>query len=1132
MVDSHGFRGEKQRKPRRSPNGGARMDSTTLTDGDMPRYDSDDVSLDKLPPPYDGGMAGMARCPFLQVGAEPWPILPGFEILGVLGRGGMGTVYRARELHLQRMVAIKMLRSGEFADPDQRARFLREAQTLGGLQHPNIVQVFQGGEAHGQLYLVMECVDGGSLERRLKGSPLPPQTAAAVLEVLAGTMDYVHGRGVLHRDLKLANILVASDAEQPVTAQAVKITDFGLAKRFEKDQADTPSRALVGTPNYMAPEQASGQPASPASDVYALGAILYELLTGRPPFTGTTWMDTVQQVLTVDPVPPRRLHAKVPRDLETICLQCLRKEPGKRYPSPAALADDLQGFLAGQPIHARPATWWDRAAKWVRRRPAVAALLAALAAVTLCGIGLVTWKWREAVQANEDLVRTQNDKIAAREALVREQLENETKQKQADLARRRDYALSIADRAWFSNHPERCQDMLNLCPPDLRRWEWYFLRNRLHAGQTVLHADRHEVNYCAFSPDGSMCASGGGKSTDARAQNDVKLWDPATGKLLFTLTGHQGPVTWVAFHPRQNVLVSLSTFTDFAKVLRDPQAVHDPEGECILWDLAKRKPLATLPNSFGSGALSANGAYLAVAGADHRVHIWDCSTPWPWKEVAKLPPYPGLINQLAFHPEGKLLARAGLQIQGIERGELQFTNELKLWHTATGAEERTLSIPHVEISAISFHPGGRLLAWANGSQNTATLWDLTTDQPLRTFFGHAGTIEGLTFHAHGKWLATAGKDRTVKLWDVAGGEELHTLRGHTAAVQTVAFAPDKAKLARGLASGGADGTLRFWDPVHGQDPITLRGPALAVTQVGYAPDGRRIAARAAGGPIRIWDVATREILLTLDTQAERFVFSPDGKRLVTAGGNFHAPDQPGELIVWDADSGKRLHTFAGHTRHVAAVAWSANGTRIVSASGNPFKSPAEQGEVVLWDGTNYQQVLRWQPPIGYVSALQFSPDNRTLALATQTQGVHLVDASSGKGIRTLGGHTHAATCLAFSRDGQYLVSGDAGGTAMLWDVATGQRTLTFRTNAAGLRNLAFHPDGSRVATAAFDPVAQGRGGIQLWDTITGQEILTLPGQLAVTFSPDGHQLAGAAAGNLTRPGSVLIWEAPPTPQPR
>jgi tetratricopeptide (TPR) repeat protein len=343
------------------------------------------------------------RLPELQPAAQPlteldvWPTVPGYEILGVLGRGGMGVVYKARQIGLGRLVALKMILAGAHAGPDAVSRFRREAEAAARLQHPHIVQIHEIGVHDGLPYLSLEYVEGGSLAQKLAGTPLPPRQAAQLVETLARVVHVAHQRGIVHRDLKPGNVLLGDDGTP-------KVADFGLAKRLDDPAGQTASGDILGTPSYMAPEQAGGKhrPVGPAVDTYALGAILYDLVTGRPPFKAASAMGTVWQVLHQEPVPPRQLQPKLPRDLETICLKCLRKEPSKRYGSAGDLADDLHRFLHGEPIRARPVRVWERGVKWAKRRPLMAVEVVLLAVV---GVGLmvaaVVWRQHQIQQLHD-----------------------------------------------------------------------------------------------------------------------------------------------------------------------------------------------------------------------------------------------------------------------------------------------------------------------------------------------------------------------------------------------------------------------------------------------------------------------------------------------------------------------------------------------------------------------------------------------------------------------------------------------------------------------------------------------------------------------------------------------------------
>ncbi len=392
----------------------------------------------RTPPPTGGGLD--AKGFHVNLTPAAWPVVPGYQILGILGEGGMGVVYRARHTNLNRVVALKTLRNGHKSGAAHRTRFRAEAQVVARLQHPNIVQVFEIGADDELPYFAMEYVEGSTLTARIAGNPQPARDAARTVAVVSRAVDSAHRQGVVHRDLKPANVLLTVDGTP-------KVTDFGLAKILDDPSGPTQSGDMLGTPSYMAPEQVAGKVGAigPAADIYALGAILYEMLTGRPPFKGETVTETLYQVMTADLVPPSRLRPQTPRDLEVICLKCLDRDPAKRYASALELADDLQRFLDGKPIVARPLTAWGRAVKGARRHPAVTALVGVGAAAVVV-VGLVVG-WHEVGEARRlavarDEVRVVIDK--GREAFIGQDWQEARSQFDNALARM-DTETSIAD---------------------------------------------------------------------------------------------------------------------------------------------------------------------------------------------------------------------------------------------------------------------------------------------------------------------------------------------------------------------------------------------------------------------------------------------------------------------------------------------------------------------------------------------------------------------------------------------------------------------------------------------------------------------------------------------------------------
>ncbi len=370
-----------------------------------------DITLQK---PSDGGKGNNAA------GTEPTSQASTYEILEVLGRGGMGVVYKAKQLGLNRVVALKMILAGSHASAEDRIRFQIEAEAVAGMQHPNIVQVYDIGVRDGYPYLSLEYLGGGTLQKRLTANRPDPRDAAHILLQLAQAVHYAHQRGIVHRDLKPANILFQAHGEHSVGLPVPKITDFGLAKRIDCNRDHTQSGSILGTPNYMSPEQADGGRIGPATDIFALGAIFYDMLTGRPPFTGATVVETLDKVRHQDPVPLRRLNPKIPRDLETVCLKCLEKAPARRYASAQDLADDLHRFLNNEPIQARPVSATERCLKWGRRHPTGAALIVLSILLVVGGFAWVVQQWQHAEAQNRAAVeRRREEKLKEAEGFIK-----------------------------------------------------------------------------------------------------------------------------------------------------------------------------------------------------------------------------------------------------------------------------------------------------------------------------------------------------------------------------------------------------------------------------------------------------------------------------------------------------------------------------------------------------------------------------------------------------------------------------------------------------------------------------------------------------------------------------------------
>jgi WD40 repeat protein/serine/threonine protein kinase len=1094
-------------------------------------------------------------------GSEPLPTVPGYEILEELGRGGMGIVYKARQLALQRIVALKMILAAAHASAKDLVRFRAEAEVIARLQHPNIVQVFEVGEAFGRSYFALEFVSGGSLAQHLGGRPQRARVAAQLVEAVARAVHAAHVSGVVHRDLKPANILLvpedrgsaidhefAETAEPPSVERDLldaipKITDFGLARRSDGDgnapalPGPTVTGEFLGTPHYMAPEQAMvpRQPVGPVADVYALGAILYELLTGRPPFTGETPLDTVLQVLHNEPVSITRLQPNAPGDLETICLKCLRKEPHKRYDTAAALADDLKRYLDGRAIEARRVSAWERSWKWARRQPARAAVVMLLA--VLFGVGLpgATALWLQADRArlNEKDARTDEGRQrgAAEQALYLSQ-------------------VALTRQYLEANQFAQAVEQHAACKPDLRNWEWYYLDRLCHSSllysvpQPVPEDEREfYVERVAFSPDGRQLLSASGlpyaltnRPWDAplKTPGRVKLWNAQTGKPEESLNGHGGATWTAAFSPDGKVAWGSA---DGGVWLRDRPGAPPRR---IIFEKDKQ--------IFGV-LFSSDGKWLAI-NRENDVLFWDMNAGAVRSALAFKGP--SWKSCMAFDPHNRLLACA--------RGP---NPELRFWDPAAG-HEIPLAFPAKTCSAMAFSPDGSLLALAPQLEEIVsdTLFisviDVSNARVYAEMRGHQQTVTALTFSPDSRLapgeprqdrralgrLYSGSEDRTVRAWDLQTGREQRTFHGHTLGITSLSMHPSGKR----LASGGEDNAIKVWDleptpPGISFNPLVkVLGEFLGHLQ--FTPD-RRLQVLTMNGEVkglRAWDAETGRWLedhpLPVDSGAFRpyraVSFDRDARRVAAV-----PMDDPRTVKVWDTAHGAELATAAGHAHRVAAVALSPDGRLLATAAMSDFKDNPrrEPAEILLWEMNSGRQLRRLPTEAIFVSSLAFSPDGNRLAVALVRPAgdgqvhnapaeIDVWDLTSDQIVTRLSGGAGLIPNIAFDPEGNLLAAAYYQEAAIrVFDLATGDQRFR-RDLGSPATSVTFNPrDGRRLAGIGYD------GLVRLWDSESGQIVLTLRGlgppgsghynfTPRVAFSPDGRRLA---ANDWD--GTVTVWDA-------
>jgi WD40 repeat protein len=1025
-----------------------------------------------------------------------------YDILRELGQGGMGVVHQARHVTLQRVVALKMMRGGGLASTGDRDRFHAEARAVARLQHRHIVQLFDSGEYEGRPYFTMEFVDGQSLDKRLGGKPLPAAQAARWLAILAGAVHYAHGQGIVHRDLKPSNVLLTADGDP-------KLCDFGIAKLLTGSVLHTSSGLLVGTPEYMAPEQARGQPGSvgPAADIHALGALLYTMLTGRPPFQSAEVLDTLAQVRSAEPVPPRRLQRTVPRDLETICLKCLEKEPARRYASACALEEDLNRFLAGRTICARPAGGAERAWKWAKTRPALAALLALSVFVIAVGFPAVTVLWLWAEHALDEKVRAHQE-----EARQRQQAERAFYGSEVALAQQHLEADDV---------PNAIQH-LAACPDALRRWEWHYLQRLCHNEQfSVPRAEPDAwVHDVGFSQDGRLTVAALGLphgltgypfNAEEKIPGRAAVYD-SRGQPVYSRSGRHGAVWSAVFSPdgRWVAWGSVDGSVWLEQVEGTAQQCLQP---AIPGDRVHQVRFAP------------DGSWLAVNSV-HALRLWDL-------------PAGRLRRTLAHAPEQTAMAiRADGYV--LVSGPASDSPSLVLWDVAADR-----AVPHKLPSGayqnLAFSPDGKLLALVRGNASPIEVWDVGASRLVHELSGHRGTVNAVAFGLEGR-LASGGNQGTIRLWDPRSGENVLTFRGHSGGILALAFSPDGQR----LVSGGKDGTVKGWDLTcdpRGLSFHAVEGGAVGefVAQLTFSPDSRRLFLAEKGrdnSALQVWDAATGRLLAKHPlTREAGNVNSPHRDVALTAEGLVAGVDPADRRVVkvWYGRGAERL--AVRHAGTVRSVALSSDGKWLACGIA---QAPEEnsQAEVAVWDVSHGQELRRFPGAGTWVDGLVFNRDGSRLAAAFRaappgekkigpsTPAVILIwDVTGARPAVHLEGLTGMSPSLAFNPAGDRLAAaGYHEGTVHVWDAATGQEQHR-QSFPTVVTNVAFSPDGRRLAVAAFD------GLVRLLDADTTQEAMTLhllgaPGTghynftPRAVFSPDGRLLA---ANNWL--GTITLWDA-------
>jgi len=1096
-----------------------------------------------VPPPTDGGGAdgggGGGEDGATGGGDADEPLARGtraryfgdYELHKVLGRGGMGIVYRARQISLNRPVALKMLKSDVLATEDERRRFQNEAEAVALLDHPHIVPILEVGEHEGRRYFSMKLIAGSSLERKLEEYASDPKAAARLLATVAEAVHHAHQRGILHRDLKPANILL-DDRGRP------HVTDFGLAKRVEGDSEMTQSGAILGTPAYMSPEQASGRrgAVTTASDVYGLGAVLYALLAGRAPFVGDTVMDTIQQVRERAPVPPSKLNHRTPSDLEVICLKCLEKDAARRYGSAQALADDLHRYLAGEPITARRTGSRERAWLWCKRNPGLAvANITAAVLTTVLAIGSTSAAWiyrdqRNTLETEQGKTQANLTRALSAEKGARDQLDQTQKaERQARLAQGQSLVSEGAALQRTGLIGQRFESL-----------------DRLGQAAQILGADPEgrkqlpEIRNQAIAALGltDLCVSWQrdfgdvGVSVDAALER-YAVMEPSGGAVVRRLDDDRELVR-LPPPDRRDFWYAQSEFSPDGELLVARYGLHDVGAMFQIWHLASREPLLSRSGSEVLGlAFHPDGRHLACRAPEGGIAVWDRVERRMVRRLLSdlTPRYQTWTPlQLAFDPEGRRLAvnSADQKAQRVMIVEFETGRPLADWTSQVG------------FGGLGWSADGQLLAVGSQVDDPCVyVWNVRRKTLASVLLGHTHSVIGAQFAHSGYLLATTGFDNTTRLWDAASGEHLATAPGNF-----MRFSPDDRQLAIGTG-----GTLGVWEVAAGTECRTLH-PGMQSAD--FSPDGRLLA--TCGDGVHLWEADTGRELAHLESgHCTSVLFHTDGQSLISAGewGLYRWPIRPDpdrgadalrvgppELLreatglPWLANEWTRAAWLPDHR----TLAFADNpGARILLVdSSHPH--PAWSRAAALDAGGNH-----------YMFTVAVSPDGRWLAAGGWSfAGIRVWDLRQRRLVHNWRprNRSGAEVFLAgFSPDGRWLIScaGPEQAVYHFWRVGTWdlERRIDQERNGIAVNPPAFTADGRQMALGiAPDQVllADAATGRELARLTTLQPIIPTP----LVFSPDGTKLIASTTqktalmwdlrrirAQLARMG--LDWDAPPYP---
>jgi WD40 repeat protein len=1001
----------------------------------------------------------------------------------------MGVIYRAKQLSLGRTVAVKMLLLGRYSSAESIDRFRREAHSAASLRHPNIVAIYEVGECEGQHFFSMEFVDGPSLGAISRQGPLKPRRAAEYAKAIAEAIDYAHTQGVLHRDLKPSNVLIDPFDQ-------VRITDFGLAKKLDGSSDLTLTGQMIGSPNYLSPEQAAGRhpEVGPTSDVYAIGALLYELLTGRPPFMAESLAETLVRIQTAEPVSLRALNSRIPADLETICLKCLQKQSESRYGSAKSLAEDLGRFLAGQPVLARPATRLVRTLRWARREPKLAGMLMAtigtvaalVATLATSNIRIRSAQRQTAAKAEESRQRLVRLNVAAGNKLVEE-------------------GDSFGSLLWFVEALRFEQDGGKREEVHRRR-----IASVLRQTPVLAHCWFHESEAITgeFSRDGSRILT-------TCADGTVSLSDATSGNLAAPIIKTAAPLVFGHLMPNGSNIVTVS------------------DNRLQFWRLADGSPVGenfpTPPLEYDAADMTQNGCWFlspVMGGAQ----LFDASNCEP---VGRMIPCPHPLTKVQFNADAS-------RAVGIGK-----SREAYVWEIPSGKLIMTSPAQEHEIRLVAFRPDGRRVATVSGMRDLC-VWDVPSGALAWRVFSTGDDLYDCQFSPNGRWLVTGSWNGAARMFDGETGAPLGDSMRHRGGILRVRPNADGSL----LATGSWDNTARLWFPTNGRPASVALPHAHGVTQLAFSPNAERLLTASEGYTARLWNFSTKSsarLVLFHGQTVSSGSFSPDGTRILTCSDDHRA-------CIWDRRNGALLHCFQ-LPEALRIGRFSVDGQRVVvgasqgqfqigevstghvvqslnhtgglldvelSPDGRRVASCGDDGTARIWDVASGELLVPALQHGGRLFRVTFSPDGRWLATASHDGTARLWNARTGEALAPPLVQPYPLQDVEFASDSRRIITASGEGNpiclAQIWDVATGQAIGLPLSHNLTIATAMFSHDGRLVATASSDLSAQ------IWNAATGQRTVPPLRHASVVtsakFSPDDQLLLTTSSDFTAR-----VWDA-------